>query len=334
LPALNVQVSTANSSNTFFAELVDPTTGEAASAAFNGLGSTLTPEDGAQLHVLNPAAGLWTLVIDFFNTVSGTAVSQPVTVTMNDTPVSASAGSTLPSGSTLPAATPVTVDLKVTNNGTSPEAYFVDARLTGQVSTPLTAQNTSTLTLPNLNGTVPTYLVPSQTTALNSTVSSTKPLLFDMNYNFGDPDVISTLGSGDTETATLSSTSIADGDWTITPFLVGPTGKTAATPVTASTSMSATTAPFDPTVSSPTGDLWLGSVNASNTFTPTVVNPGQSVTIPVTITPAGASGTKVTGTLYLDDSSVVPSIVTFNALSTNGPEGSEVAAFPYSYTIK
>ncbi len=334
LPALNVQVSTPNSSNTFFAELVDPTTGEAASAAFNGLGSALTPEDGAQLHVLSPAAGLWTLVIDFFNTVSGTAVSQPVTVTMNDTPVSASASSTLPSGSTLPAATPVTVDVKVTNNGTSPEAYFVDARLNGQVSTPLAAQSTSTLTLPNLNGTVPTYLVPSQTTALSSTVSSTKPLLFDMNYNFGDPDVISSLSSGDTETATLSATSIADGDWTITPFLVGPTGKSAATSVTASTSMTATTAPFDPTVSSPTGDLWLGSVNASNTFTPTVVNPGQSVTIPVTITPAGASGTKVTGTLYLDDSSVVPSIVTFNALSTNGPEGSEVAAFPYSYTIK
>lgn len=334
LPALNVQVSTQNSSNTFFAELVDPTTGEAASAAFNGLGSTLTPEDGAQLHVLNPAAGLWTLVIDFFNTVSGTAVSQPVTVTMNDTPVSASASSTLPSGSTLTAGTPVTVDVKVTNNGTSPEAYFVDGRLNGQLSTPLAAQNTSTLTLPNLNGTVPTYLVPSQTTALSSTVSSTAPLLFDMNYNFGDPDVISSLGNGNSETATLSSASIADGDWTITPFLVGPTGKTAATPVTASTSMTATTAPFDPTVSSPTGDLWLGSVNASNTFTPTVVNPAQSVTIPVTITPAGASGTKVTGTLYLDDSSVVPSIVTFNALSTNGPEGSEVAAFPYSYTIK
>jgi len=333
LKALNVQVSTQNSSNTFVAELVDPTTGEAASAAFNGLGSTLTPEDGAQLHVLNPAAGLWTLVIDFFNTVSGTAVSQPFTVTMNDTPVSASAAGLPDSASTtLPAGTPVTVDVKVTNNGTSPEAYFVDARLSGEVSTPLAVQNTSTLKLPNLNGTVPTYLVPSQTTELNSTVSSTKKLFFDFTYNFGDPDVISDIGTK--ATATLSSSSIADGDWTVTPFLVGPDGTKGAASVTATTSMTATTAPFDPTVSSPTGDLWLGSVNASNAFTPTVVNPGQSATIPVTITPAGASGTTVTGTLYLDDSSVVPSIVTFNDLSTNGPEGSEVAAFPYSYTIK
>jgi Subtilase family len=333
LSALNVQVSTANSSNTFFAELVDPTTGEAASAAFNGLGSALTPEDGAQLHVLKPAAGLWTLVIDFFNTVSGTAVSQPFTVTMNDTPVSASASGLPDSASTtLTAGTPVTVDVKVTNNGTSPEAYFVDARLSGEASTPLAVQNTSTLTLPNLTGTVPTYLVPSQTTALNSTVSSTAKLFFDFTYDFGDPDVISDIGT--TATASLSSASIADGDWTITPFLVGPDGTQGAKQVTANTSMTATTAPFDPTVSSPTGDLWLGSMNASNTFTPTVVNPGQSVTIPVTITPAGTSGTVVTGTLYLDDSSVVPSIVTFNDLSTNGPEGSEVAAFPYSYTIK
>jgi hypothetical protein len=98
--------------------------------------------------------------------------------------------------------------------------------------------------------------------------------------------------------------------------------------------MTATTAAFDPAVSSPTGDLWLGSVDASNGFSPYVVNPGQSVTIPVTITPEGASGTAVTGTLYLDDSSVVPSIVTFDDLFTNGPEGSEVAAFSYSYTIK
>jgi subtilisin family serine protease len=339
LKALNVQVSTPNANNTFFAELVDPSTGEAASAAFNGLqqssssgGSQLTPENGAQLHVLNPAAGLWTLVIDFFNTVSGTAVAQPFTVTMNDTPVTASA-SGLPTGTTLTAGTPVTAGVTVTNNGTSPEAYFVDARLSGPpVTTPLAALNTSTLTLPNLNGTVPTYLVPSQTTALTSTVSSTAKVFFDFTYDFGDPDVISDIGT--TATASLSSASIADGDWTISPYLLGPTGKKPAKAVTATTSMTATTAAFDPAVSSPTGDLWLGSVNASNGFTPYVVNPGQSVTIPVTITPEGASGSTVTGTLYLDDSSVVPADLTFDELTTNGPVGSEVAAFPYSYMIK
>lgn len=337
LKALNVQVSTQDASNTFFAELVDPATHEAASSAVNGLqqasSSQLTPEKGTQLHVLNPAPGRWTLVVDFFDTVSGTAVSQPFTVTMNDTPVDASATSLPDSASTmLTAGTPVTAQVSVTNNGTSPEAYFVDGRLNTQVTTPLAAQNTSTLVLPNLSGTVPTYLVPSQTTALASKVSSTRRLFFDFTYDFGDPDVISSTGR--TAKASLSASPIANGDWTITPFLFGPTGKKPATEVTASTSMTATTAAFDKAVRSTTGDLWLGSVNASNPFTPIVVNPGQSVTIPVTITPQGALGSTVTGTLYLDDSSIVPAIVSFNALSANGPVGSEVAAFSYSYTIK
>ena len=98
--------------------------------------------------------------------------------------------------------------------------------------------------------------------------------------------------------------------------------------------MSATSAAFDPTVNSPTGDLWLGSTNASNGFTPYVANPGQTITIPVTITPQGAPGTRISGTLFLDDSSFVPGVTTFNFLPGNVPQGSDVAAFPYRYTIK
>ena len=106
-----MQVSTGNASNTLLAELVDPATGEAASTATNGLlvtnpsGTTqLAPETGAQLHVLRPAAGRWTLVVDFYGTVSGTAVAQPFTVTINDTPVTASAAGLPDSASTTLAA--------------------------------------------------------------------------------------------------------------------------------------------------------------------------------------------------------------------------------------
>jgi Subtilase family len=339
LKALNVQVSTPNANNTFFAELVDPSTNEAASSAFNGLeettsstgGSQLEPEQGAQLHVLDPSAGLWTLVIDFFNTVSGTAVSQPFTVTMNDIPVHAVARGLPDSTSTvLAAGTPVTAYVHVTNDGTSPEAYFVDARLDTQVTTALAAQSTSTLTLPDLNGTVPLFLVPTHTTTVTATASSPSKLFFDFTYNYGDPDVISSVGT--TATGTLSSAEVAAGDWTVTPELLGPFVK-AAKQVTATVGMTATTAAFDPTVSSPTGDLWLGSENASNSFTPYVVDPGQSVTIPVTITPEGTAGTTVSGTLYLDDSSFIPSDVTFDDVTSNGPEGSDVAAFSYTYKI-
>jgi hypothetical protein len=339
LKALNVGVKTGNASNTLLAELTDPS-GEPASTAVNGLtattpsGSTeLEPEVGAQLHVLDPEPGLWTVVVDFFNTVSGTAVAQPFTITLNDTPVTASA-SGLPdsAGTQLTAGKPVTVPLTVTNSGSTPEAYFVDARLHTQVTASLAAQTTSTLTLPNLAGTVPAYLVPTHTTALTTKVSSPDPLFFDFSWPFGDPDLISSVGK--TATGSYSAPDIADGDWTVTPFLLGPTGAKAAKPVTAAVSMKATTSAFDPAVSAPTGDLWLGSVSAAAGFTPYVVNPGQSVTIPVTITPAGAAESTVTGTLYLDDSSIIPGEVTYNGLAGNFPEGSDVAAFPYSYTIK
>jgi hypothetical protein len=334
--ALNASIDTGNAGNTMFAELVDPS-GNAASAAANGLLSATTtgttevkPEVGSQLHVIDPTPGLWTLAIDFYNTVSGTAVAQPFTVSINDTPVGVST-SALPDGSTLTAGTPVTAFVKVTNNGATPEAYFVDARRNDQVKLDLAAQTTSTLTLPDVTGVVPEYLVPSHTTALKATASSSAPLFFDVTYPYGDPDVISSTGT--TATACFSASGVGAGDWTITPFLRGPFGTKAAKNVTASTSMTATTAGFDPTVSSPTGDLWLGSANPATPFTPYVVNPGQSVSIPVTITPTGKTGSTVTGTLYIADSSFVSTDLSFDEVAGYSPEGSDVAAFPYSYTI-
>jgi hypothetical protein len=333
--ALNVSVDTGNANNTLLAELVDPS-GNAVSAASNGLlattastSPTIQPEVGAQLHATDPTAGTWTLVVDFFNTVSGTAVSQPFTVTVNDTPAASAHG--LPDGGSLTAGTPVTAFVRVRNNGTTPEAYFVDPRLNDSVTLNLAAQSASTLTLPDIDGVVPQYLVPSHTTAIKATVSSSAPLFFDITYPYGDPDVISTTGK--TATDSYSAADIGAGDWTVTPFLVGPTGKNPAKNVNATVSMTATTAGFDPAVSSPTGDLWLGSTNTAASFTPYVVNPGQSVSIPVTITPSGAAGTVVSGTLYIADSSFISPDLNFDDEPGFTPEGSDVAAFPYSYTI-
>jgi hypothetical protein len=143
--------------------------------------------------------------------------------------------------------------------------------------------------------------------------------------------VISTTGK--TATADYSAPEVGAGDWTVTPFLVGPTGAKPAPNVNANVAMTATTAGFNPSITSPTGDLWLGSTNAAATFTPYVVNPGQSVSIPVTITPSGTVGATVTGTLYIADSSFISSDLNLDDQFGNTPEGSDVAAFPYSYTI-
>jgi hypothetical protein len=339
LSALNAIAATGNPSNTLFAELVDPS-GQAASVANNGLMVTtptgfteLQPEVGAQLHVLNPAAGLWTVIVDFYGMVSGTAVAQPFTVTLNDTPVTASVNGLPDSAATqLAAGVPVTASVTVTNSGTTPEAYFVDARLSSLAHMNLPSQTLSSIPLPNPIGLVPEYIVPSHATAVSATVSSPDALYFDISYPFGDPDLISTTGT--TAHASFAAPDLPSGVWTVTPFLNGPFGAKPPKFVTAKVSMAATAAAFDPTVSAPTGDMWLSSVNVFAGFTPYVVNPGQSVTIPVTITPAGISGTTVSGTVYLSDSSINPGAVTYNLLGGAFPTGSDVAAFPYTYTIK
>ena len=190
--------------------------------------------------------------------------------------------------------------------------------------------NTTTDPL-TLSSNIPVYLVPSDTTAWSETASTTgtEPIQFDSSSPAGDPDVSST--SGTTATASLNAVSggeVTPGEWSIAPLLTGAFGSTGGTSEPVTTSMTATTAPFDSSVSAATGDLWLSSTDASYSgFAPVTVNPGDSATIPVMITPTGASATTDTGTLYLDDTNEV----LFDAFLA--PNADQVAAFPYSYSV-
>jgi len=95
--------------------------------------------------------------------------------------------------------------------------------------------------------------------------------------------------------------------------------------------MTAQIKPFDTTVTSTPGDLWLAAVDgpsALSSFAPVVVGPGDSVTINVTITPSGSSGTVVTGDLYVDSYDTGLPTAVYSQLA-----GNELAAFPYEYTI-
>jgi hypothetical protein len=80
--------------------------------------------------------------------------------------------------------------------------------------------------------------------------------------------------------------------------------------------------PFDPAVAADSGNAWeLLTTGGGGTFNPLVLAPGQARTINVTITPAGAAGTTVSGFLYIDTSNFDTST------------GDEVVRIPYSYTI-
>jgi hypothetical protein len=350
LPELNAVISSFDSSNTLLAELVDPA-GVAESTANNTLFETnsvgrseFVPTSGAGLHVMKPAAGRWTLIIDFYNSVSGTAALQPFSINTDDlAPTATENGLPTSAGTQLPAGTAAQASVTVTNTSRVPEAYFVDARLCGRIrgvvppgrrcrtsTVKLAPQTTGSLSLPNLDGLVPTYLVPTLSSKLSATVTAPAANFFDLSYPFGDPDVISSTGK---KSALSYSGPISAGDWTVTPFLKGPDGANGAKPVNAKVAVTARIVPIDRTVSSPTGDLWFDSTDPTAGLAPYVVQPHQTVTIPVTIIPNGRVGSVAHGTLYLADVWFNPDLTTYNGLSGAFPTASNITAFPYTYTI-
>jgi hypothetical protein len=333
-PVLNASVTLANNpNNQTYAWLIDPQ-GNAESFASNGVVTTDSSGDvtytntlGANLHALAPAAGTWTLIVLFAPAVSGQALSEPFTVAMNETAAPVSATGLPNSAKTvLPAGKPVTVAVKVHNNTTAPEAYFLDARLSTQTQYNLASLTSPDTTAPlNINENIPFYLVPTNTTALQALAqtSGTEPIQFDFGSFNGDPDLASSQGLG--VAGTYTANPVAQGPWGVVPTTVGPFEAAGATPEPVTTAMLATTPAFDPAVTSPAGDLWQIAVDPTASLGTVIVNPGQSATIPVTITPGGSAGQVVSGTLYVDDASLVD----FGSLL---PNGNQLAALPYTYT--
>ena len=340
-PELNASVKLAdNPNNPFQAWLVSPT-GEALGFNTNQLPdsfsspSTVSNQLASQVHVLSPAQGAWTLIITFAPQVSGTAISEPFTVTTDQNAVP-TARNGLPDSSkvVLNSGQAYTFNVQVKDTGPSTEAYFLDARQNATGPLALTEiNNDPNTTMPlTVNSNFPVYLVPTHTTGFSEQATVTgggsTPILFDSAGPTGDPDVGST--SGTTANASHASNPVSQGEWDIAPEMVGPFGATGGPSETVHTSMSATTNPFDSAMSSPTGDLWLASTTPSSlgSFNPTLTNPGKWASIPVTIKPNAPSGTTVHGTLYIDDASRII-YQFFGTLN-----GNDVAAIPYQYKVK
>lgn len=300
--------------------------------SFNGTnGLSLTA------YTLNPAPGTWTLIVEFMGPVVGNEISDPFTGNIRFNQASASA-SGLPNNVAvkLAAGTPVTVPVTITNTGAAPEDFFIDARLdttTGLVLAPQFGTS-DTVTLPMMVF-EPYWFVPTETSSLSLSQTSTLPAMFDFEPGPGDPLIASASFGAEQLCADTASASynppgnaVTAGFWFAEPTECGPYSAAAPTG-SATISMTANAKPFDPAVASPTGDLWLGSTDPASfaTFSPLVLAPGQTSTINVTITPSGASGTVVRGALYVDD--FVSAVPPYGQLS-----GDELAAIPYAYTIK
>jgi Subtilase family len=298
-----------------------------------------TNSNSLTAYTLNPVAGIWTLIVDFAEPVVGDEISQPFTGNIQFNDVSARASGLPDSRHTkLAAGVPVTIPVTITNNGAASEDFIVDARLNTTTSLALAPQFGSTgtvpLTEPGLVESEPVWLVPTQTSSVSISQSSSLPAMFDFGPFPGDPDRASASpGPGplcsDTASGSYSPPggTVTAGFWFALPSECGPYPAGGAIAGTAVLTMTAQSKAFDPAVTSDTGDLWLASTNPAASFSPLVLNPGHTGTINVTITPSGASGTVVTGTLYVDD--FVSGVPPYGQLA-----GDELAALPYTYTIE
>jgi hypothetical protein len=304
------------------------------------------------VYAANGMAGTWTLVVDFNDTAiaspsTGNEVSQHYTgrVELNSL-VSASAPTLPDSASTVESGT-LTVPVTLTNHGSSPEDFFLDPRLNSSTTYTLAGNgNTSDVPVPLPAGEGgPAWLVPTETSSLAASATSTIPMTFDLG-EFGDgadPDIAS-FTPGSTGGSTTPSLSISASAGSLSPGLWAGAQAPAATagfvnpdPTTgtASFTVNATTQAFDLGALPSQGDFWYGEVNLSSpptlpTFNPLfTIKPGQSRVIDLTITPSqdGAAGTVVQGTVYVDV------LAAFNQVQLGGITASDVIGIPYEYTV-
>jgi hypothetical protein len=120
---------------------------------------------------------------------------------------------------------------------------------------------------------------------------------------------------------------VSTGVWYTDVNEVGYVGPEGAPTATSQVNLNARTLGFDSSVTSSTGDFWSVATNPNADIgTPVTIQPGQSATITVTITPTGKKGSTVSGLLniYTPPSFAYP---TFNTT------GDLLAQVPYSYTV-
>ena len=291
-----------------------------------------TDSTALSAYTLNPVPGRWTLIVDFAGAQVGNEISQPYKGDVRFNAVRVHAFG-LPSDdrSQLTPGQPVTVPVSITNTGDAPEDYFIDPRLNATQSMTLTPISPAAVALP-LAGAPPEWLVPTETSAVQVAQTSSLPAMFDTEPGPGDPDLASAAPVPGPLCADDASVfydppdgTVSAGVWYAEPSECGPY-PAAAPAATATDALVAQTKAFDSTVTSTTGDFWPAAVGSTATFSPVTIAPGQTARVNVTITPTGAPGSVVQGTLYVDD--LTDAVPPYAQLS-----GSELAAIPYQYSI-
>ncbi len=321
--SVGVQIADSTASVTGF--LIDPH-GMALSVATNrAAAGTLEPT--LQLFRYDPEPGRWHVILKQDLAVSARPITVPVSGKVSFYRTREVVADPLPHDPAVrfsASAGPILLPVTVTNNGVATKAYFVDARL----SAPRAIQRTvnsfcNGTTIPGVCGLV---LIPPETSFVQFTGSSSAPLTMDVfgwipfDGSFpGAQDLWGRAAGPNTVLASLSTAEVPFGFWELNPAPVGPFGAAGAAAASFTARAVTVTQPFDPSISADTTDQWATQIEAPNRL---VLEPGQSGTIQVTLTPDPSQiGRTVEGYLYVD---------TFSDATQTGDE---VVRIPYRYTV-
>ncbi len=327
-PSLNVGIKLPDPGYVLEGVLVDPS-GEPLDLQSTANDVAFGPGPTMQFFHRTPQAGLWTVTLVTFGPVDGTHLSEPFTGTISFTPP-AITSSGLPSSprTVLPAGRPATATITVTNTGNIAKDYFADPRRSGRVPLRVlgtgvvggTSYTQAQVTTPEpMTASVnPHWLVPTDTSLLIGVSRATMPIFFDFNSDNNDPEALG-VPFGDNSIGLLADPEVAPGQFWAASEPAGPFSGQAAG--SANITMVAVTSPFDSAISASTGDIWAQAVSASAPYTPMTLDPGQSGTITLTITPNAPRGTVVRGFIAVD---------TFNQATSSGDE---LVNIPYTYTV-
>ena len=334
--------------------LIDPD-GEAIDVGTNATSVNATTgvvSSGPDLQLIQnaPEKGRWRLVVIAVNPVSGAEVAQTFhgIIGFNEVKVA----SNLPdSASTkLAAGEAAGYTISYGNEGTVAEPVQVDARLAASARVTLPSlSGTSTVSLPlNINklANIPSYEVPPGTSQLTLAATSSTPAQVELNGPLGEPDVFGDLNAA--QQGNLASVArvteaggrhqVARGLWGSFVQQIGPFTDAGAPAGTSTLTATAVTQPLDPAVTSTAGDPYApGLTGTAATGTPVVVNPGQSGSVKVTITPPAKAGTVVHGVIYMvtspfnGDNTLARAIG--HGLGAVDTSGDVLAEIPYTYTV-
>jgi Subtilase family len=345
---LDVSVSFKNGHDDLIAFLQDPegnTVASSSNVTLSRRGACCIFPGSLTVYKDDPEAGRWTLALDWLPPVatdSFSRVTMPFTGKIQFNKVQATS-SDLPNGATLNKGQTFTYHVTVKNTSSVPQAFFLDPRASGMSTYRLpdqngTDQNMSLPVPPSSNPLtpprVPLYMVPTDTTEVETSLSGNRPVTYDFSSFMGDPDLSPELSAptGDNPSMNFAPAAgeVAPGLWQLIPSEVGPYGPGGAPHLTATATFSVVTQSFDSAVDPSTGDLWSAHADQPPLaiLHPVYLKPGQSSSIPLTIRPSASSGTSVTGSIKVDD------IFQANVLDPKPRMGGdELASLPYSYTV-